>query len=363
MRTLFTLFLSLFVTVAIAQNQMFVHTATAGNIASDASFIDHPDLNNNPDAELIVVHNWNPPGTGGVYNTNETGLFYNEPAQSWMVYNENGSNMIVGSSYNIYIGEPGDITLHIADLANQGSVDSYSVINHPDLNGNPNAHIALSTYYNPNGLRNDHPYGVWYDVNIDRWIIYSEDFAAIPLDTAFFVLIDGSALVKSVHRADAGNITGNYTTIDHPLLNNNPNAVFVYGHNWGVSGGSGNVIVGSATGAWYTGSNWSIFMEDLSAMPENAEFDLFIFDPTLSVEDNTIEGLTYYPNPVRDYMDISANSSIDNVIVFDVLGRQVLQQDGDQNTMKLNLASLTSGNYLAQITSENTVQVIKLIKE
>lgn len=361
MRTFFTLLLLICVSVVSAQN-MFVHTATAGNISADASFIDHPDLNGNPNAEILISHNWNPSGAAGVYNDNNTGVFYSNSQNQWGVYNESGAAMTLGSSYNIYIGD-GDVVLHIADLANQATNPVYSVINHPDLNGNPNAKVLLTTYFNPNGLRNNHSYAVWYNDTTDRWNIFPEDLVNLPLDTAFFVGVpDGTNTAVANHRAEAGNISGNYTTIDHPLLNGDPDAIFVYTHNWGISGGSGNVVNDHVTGVWYTGSNWAIFNEDLSAMPENAEFDLMIFDPSLGVADSSIEGLVYAPNPVKDVININANSGIDQVTVYDILGREVLQQNGDTVTMQLNMSTLTSGNYLAKVQSGESTQVIKLIK-
>jgi len=362
MKTIFTLVLCMCLGLMTAQDAMFVHTATAGNISADASYISHPDLDGNPDAEILISHSWNPPGSSGVYNDNNTGVFYSNSQNQWGVYNESGAGMVVGSSYNVYIGD-GDVVLHIADLANQAANPVYSIINHPDLNGNPNARIVLTTYFNPNGLRNDHPYAVWYNGTTDRWNIFPEDLVNLPLDTAFFIGIPDGNVAVATHRADAGNISGNYTVIDHPLLNNDPNAVFVYTHNWGISGGSGNVVLNEVTGVWYTGSNWAIYTEAQTAMPEDAEFDLMIFDPSLSIADSSIEGLSYHPNPVKDLINISANSAITNVTVFDILGRQVMQQSGDGVTMKLNMSALTAGNYLAKVETGDAVQVIKLIKE
>ncbi|MBL4663961.1 MAG: T9SS type A sorting domain-containing protein [Flavobacteriaceae bacterium] len=362
MKTIFTLVLCMCLGFMSAQNAMFVHTANAGNISADASYIDHPDLNGNPSAEILVSHSWNPPGSTGVYNDNNTGVFYSNAQNKWGVYNESGASMVVGSSYNIYIGN-GDVVLHIADLANQAANPVYSIINHPDLNGNPNARIVLTTYFDPNGLRNDHTYAVWYNGATDRWNIFPEDLSNLPLDTAFFMGIPDGNVAVATHRADAGNISGNYTIIEHPLLNNNPNAVFVYTHNWGISGGSGNVVLDHITGAWYTGTNWAIYTEDSTSMPEDAEFDLMIYDPSLGVEDETIEGLSYHPNPVKDLINISANSAINKVTVFDILGRQVMLQDGTINSMKLDMSTLTSGNYLAKVEAGDAVQVIKLIKQ
>jgi len=362
MRTIFTLFLSLSLTLCFAQDAMFVHTATAGTIVSDASFIDHPDLNGNPDAKLLVSHNWNPSNGSGVYNDNFTGLFYNDGANQWMVYNEDGSGLVVDSSYNIYVAQGNEVYVHIADLANQGSLDSYSVLNHPDLNNNPNANIILSTYYNPNGLRNDHPYGVWYDSGDGRWNIYTEDFATIPENSAFFVGIGGGVGVSAKHVANAGNISSNWTVIDHPLLNGDPDAVFTFTHNWGTTGDSANVIVDTKLGAWYTGSNWAIFNEDLTDMTENAEFDLFVYDPSLSVTDNKLQNVSAYPNPVSSQLSIETTNEISQVEIYNVLGQQVLIIDGVSNKMNIDVSNLPSGTYLAKVVSGDASKTIKLIK-
>ena len=98
MKFIFTFLLSLSLSIAMAQNTMFVHTATAGNISADLSYIDHPDLNGNPSAQLVVSHVWNPPGSSGVYNTHRTGLYYDSIEGKWGVYNEDASSCAVGCS-------------------------------------------------------------------------------------------------------------------------------------------------------------------------------------------------------------------------------------------------------------------------
>ncbi len=363
MKLIFTLFLSLSLSVCVAQDQMFVHTATAGTIAADASFIDHPDLNGNPNAKLLVSHNWNPPGSTGVYNDFRTGVFYSAGESKWSVYNESSAAMVEDSSYNVYIAQGSEVFLHIADLANQGTFASYSVINHPDLNNNPSANIILTTYYNPNSVRNDHNYGVWYDDVDGRWNIYTESGADIPLDSAFFIGIGGGLGISVKHQANAGNISSNWTNIDHPLLNGNPDATFTFTHNWGTSGTSANVIVDHVLGAWYTGTNWAIYIEDgTTAFPENAEFDLFIYDPSLGITDNSLEKVVAYPNPVSTQLTIETINEISSIEIYNILGQKVMTVEGYSNKMNLDVSNLNSGTYLAKVISDNTSKTIKIIK-
>ncbi len=364
MKTIILLFSGLLLSLnAVAQDQVFVHTATAATISADASFIDHPDLNGNPGAQIVVSHSWNPPGSSGVYNEFNTGVFYSSTQAQWGVYNESGASMTENSSYNVSIGGGSDVFLHIADAGAVGSLASYSVLDHPDINGNPNAVIVLTTYFNPNGIRNNETYALWYDATPGRWNIFTESLNDIPLDSAFFVGIDGGVTTTAIHTATAGNISGNYTTITHPLLDGDPTARFTYTHNWGTSGDASNVIHDVITGVWYTGSNWAIFNEDLSAMPENIEFNLKIYDAALSAPDQVIDGLSFYPNPTNALVTITAPTAIDQVSVVNVLGQEILNVKGVNNTLQLDLSSQSAGYYFAKVTTANASQTIKLIRE
>lgn len=361
MKTIFTLLMSLLMTFAIAQNHMFVHTATAGNIQLDLTVIDHPDLNGNATAKLLITHNWNPGGSGGTWNDNTTGAFYD--GAQWGIYNENQTGMTVGSSYNVYIAQGLEVVLHIADLANQGTNDAYSVINHPDLNANPNARILLTTYYNPNSLRNDHNYGVWYNDTLDRWMIYSEDLTTIPLDTAFFVGIASTLAHYSTHTATAGNTSFNFTMIDDALLNNNPNGVLVVTHNWGTSGNPSNVVLDKTLGVWYDGSNWGIFTEDSSTMPVDVQFDMAIFDPALGVSDPVSLEVITAPNPTRGMITISSQQEIDIVRLYNILGQEIKTVYGNDTNVSIDLSEFAAGQYIAMVQAGNSNESIKIIKQ
>jgi len=362
MKKITTFLLVLFISATTFGQFLFVHTTTAGNISADASYIDHPDLNNNPAAQLLISHNWNPPGSPGVLNDNATGVFYSSTQNQWGVYNESGASMVLGSSYNVYIDQGSDITLHIADLANQGSLDSYSVINHPNLNNNPAAQIILTTYFTPNGVRNNNNYAVWYSDTINRWIIFTEDLSTIPLDSAFFVGIEGTATQTITHTANAGNISSNWTEIDNSLLNNNPDALLVFTHNWGETGDPANVILDKVLGVWYTGSRWAIYVEDQTAMPLNIEFDIMILDPSLGITDNAINEFSLFPNPVKDQLNISTTETISAISIYNILGQEVATFKGDNVQLNVNVSELSSGTYIIKVQAGETQSSKKFIK-
>lgn len=358
MKTIFTFFLLLFSMTFFAQDIMFVHTATAGNISADLTIIDHPSLNGNPSAELVVSHVWNPPGSPGIYNEHRTGLYYD--GSNWGVYNEDSTNIVEGSSYFIYLQEGSNMYVHVADAGNQGSDPSYTVLNHPDINGNPKANVVVTTYYNPNSSRNDVTYGTWYDGAF--WNLFTEDASPIEFGDAFMVAIGGGVSQAYRHVASAATISGNYTIIDHPVLNGNPDAKLVFMHNWGESGQPSNVIVDKILGAWYTGTNWSIYTEDGSNFPENSEYDLFIFDDGLGTNDNTLQQVTMFPNPAKNSVTINTENEITKIEIFNILGQTVKVIEGNSNKMTIDISSLNSGTYMAKVTSGTATKTVKLIK-
>lgn len=73
--------------------------------------------------------------------------------------------------------------------------------------------------------------------------------------------------------------------------------------------------------------------------------------------------LKYYPNPVNDILNISAETAISQVTVYNVLGQVVqMQKPGHQNVL-LDLSRLSAGNYIVQVLSDKGAESIKIIKQ
>lgn len=78
-------------------------------------------------------------------------------------------------------------------------------------------------------------------------------------------------------------------------------------------------------------------------------------------EETSIEGLSLYPNPVstgRVYIT-SKKDSEKEIIIFDVLGKKVLQTI--INTKELNIANLSPGVYIIKVIEEGAASSRKLI--
>lgn len=82
---------------------------------------------------------------------------------------------------------------------------------------------------------------------------------------------------------------------------------------------------------------------------------------SLKSQDNTIEGLSFYPNPVTNgkvYITSKLNAD-KQISIYDVLGKKVLQTL--ISSKELNVASLSPGVYIIKIEEGDATATRKLI--
>ncbi len=79
------------------------------------------------------------------------------------------------------------------------------------------------------------------------------------------------------------------------------------------------------------------------------------------VQDSTIDGLSFYPNPVSNgKIYITSKSSDDKeVTIYDVLGKKVLQ--AVLTSKELNIGNLSPGVYIIKIKEGDATATRKLI--
>ncbi|SEQ10457.1 T9SS-dependent choice-of-anchor J family protein [Flavobacterium urocaniciphilum] len=70
-----------------------------------------------------------------------------------------------------------------------------------------------------------------------------------------------------------------------------------------------------------------------------------------------------YPNPVKDILNLSYNSAITKVSVVNLLGQEVLNNNVNGNDIQVNMSTLSAGAYIVNITADDIIHTIKVIKE
>lgn len=84
---------------------------------------------------------------------------------------------------------------------------------------------------------------------------------------------------------------------------------------------------------------------------------------TLSNKYNLIDGFSFGPNPTYSTVNFKANAVLDNITLYNVLGKEVLSKKGSSTSMSIDLSGQASGVYLAKIESGSISQTLKLIKK
>ena len=82
-----------------------------------------------------------------------------------------------------------------------------------------------------------------------------------------------------------------------------------------------------------------------------------------SVNEMNAAEVKVFPNPFASEINIQSNASVGTVHIYDVAGREVLNENFTQESAVISTLQLISGLYLVQIKTNNGVITQKLIKE
>lgn len=172
----------------------------------------------------------------------------------------------------------------------------------------------------------------------------------VPADAATAVILEGPD----------GSLSFNWTAA-------NPNDFFTL--NLGTSNPptqvfddfeNGGTITGLAVSTTYY---WSVDVHNCFGTTTGSVWS-FTTDALLSVEDNEISLFKIYPNPVNDILNINTSLKIEQIDLFDLLGKKVMSFE--RNTIHdnaINISELSKGIYMAIISAEGKTQTVKITKK
>lgn len=83
----------------------------------------------------------------------------------------------------------------------------------------------------------------------------------------------------------------------------------------------------------------------------------------LGVPENTIEGFSYFPNPVTNEINLNAKSAIDEVTIYNLLGQKVFSEKPNSTRKVIDMSFLQTGLYVMHITSEGKSASYKIVKK
>ena len=92
-----------------------------------------------------------------------------------------------------------------------------------------------------------------------------------------------------------------------------------------------------------------------------APFSVSVYNETLGVDETAFNNFNYYPNPVNNVLNFNSVKHIDQVIMYNALGQQVLSLQHN-NVTRIDMSSLPEGLYFCEITIDKQSKIVKVIK-
>jgi len=262
---------------ASAQNSTaFVHKATGSTIISSKSILDTAALNGNSTLKLMVTHNYNPGGGPGAAVDKVLGFRFQ--SLKWYIIHQDNSAFNTNTYYNVFV--PGDDAytwIHTTSATNISG--NYTIIDDGRINNNPNAKVFIT---NNLANYNNKVNGVFYSTSLNKWCIYNQaggnDDMDENLDFNIIVPKANTGFVSLLHTVDGNNTSNQWTYLNHPDLNNNPDAIVFVTQVWNPGGTQSGVYNNHNVGMQYKNNNkWCIYNEDGANMPMGASFNVIVF--------------------------------------------------------------------------------------
>ena len=82
-----------------------------------------------------------------------------------------------------------------------------------------------------------------------------------------------------------------------------------------------------------------------------------------NVGENAEQTMSIYPNPANDKLFIESNGNISNVEIYNLTGAAVLKQECNSDKVEMNVKALQSGVYFIKITTGNSTETRRFIRE
>lgn len=148
-----------------------------------------------------------------------------------------------------------------------------------------------------------------------------------------------------------------------------------------VQAGSVALAGGSPSGGTYTGANVTANSFDATSAGTGVYPVTYTYTDSLgcisdimsdvsvvdcaSIGENTLEGVSVYPNPVTTHVvvDLPENMSNATVTLFDAGGKMINLWNITNGSLTVNMESLSNGMYVLEVNAMNQIGKYKLIKK
>jgi hypothetical protein len=142
-----------------------------------------------------------------------------------------------------------------------------------------------------------------------------------------------------------------------------PNAtgyeLFINGNTQGLRT-SGITFTGFVVSTAYT---WSVVPSNCFGSPFSCPTWNFTTSATLSVNEFDINSIKHFYNSITNELSLeSDNGSFTNIVMYNILGQQIMTKKLSQDNETLNLSGLNKGIYMANVSIGANTKTIKFVK-
>ncbi len=137
-----------------------------------------------------------------------------------------------------------------------------------------------------------------------------------------------------------------------------------YGNSTDTNGGNNLALTGTSKNG-IAGGGGDIFIP--WGKTYNVDFNRstgeWIFSEVLGVDKFAAKNFSVYPNPTQSsWKFASSNSDISSVTIVDLLGKTVMSKNASSKEVSIDASGLSNGMYFAKVTSGDSVQTLKVVK-
>lgn len=340
-----------------------LHLCSSSNIVGHITYLNNTSLGANATSKLIFQHRYGDlAGMHNAYLSTPTGLYYT--GSEWAIFDETFAALSPDLAFNVLnVKQNGTVFAHTVTGANLENNVSY--IDNALLNNNPNAIFAISKTWENSVYQNNHT-GVWYNTALGRWSVYNEQgpISNLLLNATYNIFVPNSYTTRFKHTSTEGSYI---TTLNHPLLNGNPNANIFVVHTFEIASMH---YLDAEIGVWYDGNHWTIYSEDFTPIEAGSTFNVIIANssPVVSVPENEKYGNANFecgPNPATDQVTIrwAENMHPTQIAIISADGKlaRKFETDPRSTEITIDVNSLAAGIYLLKSKTDNALITGKLV--
>lgn len=82
----------------------------------------------------------------------------------------------------------------------------------------------------------------------------------------------------------------------------------------------------------------------------------------VGVKENAIDDFSFFPNPANDVLNLKSVENLGTVIIYDLLGQQVIESRANGTDSQLDISSLSTGIYILKVQANGKTGSYKLVK-